>query len=248
MAETVTVEAATVEQALAQVTAEHGPDARILRADRVRRGGIAGFFAREVVALEVQAPVARGVASAFDALLAAADDRIVPAPEPSGPEPEAPLPAFVPGLVTVDWDTTRMLELGLPPVIAQAVAALDPADDLGHLTAVAWVLAPVTGRLPSGPVRLVGHRAERLRGAVDFDESLDGHIHLVVGDELPDSLPGVPAVVSWVTDRGATRAISMALGSGARLGYGMSSGFGAPAFRVSALDAALAIRSLMERV
>ncbi len=41
------LEGADIEQLLARVRAEHGPDARIVHADRVRVGGVGGFFAKE---------------------------------------------------------------------------------------------------------------------------------------------------------------------------------------------------------
>lgn len=258
---TVTIEAATVEEALGILSTEVGPGAKILRADRVRRGGFAGFFAREMVEIEAEAPEApqgAGVAATFDRMLAAAeqdttrperapDDREVSRP----PVPAVPPPPMLAGggtpVATVDWDSARMLELGLPGALIQAVAALDPADDLGHITALVATLEPVCGPLPRTPMRLVGERVGRLRSAIVMDESATGPVHLVVGDELPDALPGVPAVVSWVSDRGAARAISLALGTGALLGYGMASGFAAPARRISAVDAALALRDLMGR-
>ncbi len=252
---TITIEANTVEEALGRLSTEVGPGARIVRADRVRKGGIAGFFAREVIEIEAEAPEkGAGVAGAFDRLLAAAQSAVPPRTpqEPAMPviaRPTLAVPAAAtePVMVTVDWDSARMLELGLPGVLVQAVASLDPTDDLGHLTALVAALAPVCGPLPTGPVRLIGDRAVRLRTAVPMDEALTGYLHLVVGDELPESLPGVPTVVSWVTDRGAPRAISLALGTGAKLGFGMGTAFGSPARRISALDAALAIRDLMER-
>ncbi|HEU5084066.1 MAG TPA: hypothetical protein VFU14_12055, partial [Acidimicrobiales bacterium] len=37
----------TLEAALARVAEEHGPGARITQAEKVRTGGLAGFFARE---------------------------------------------------------------------------------------------------------------------------------------------------------------------------------------------------------
>lgn len=254
---TITIEADTVEEALGRLSSEVGPGARIVRADRVRRGGIAGFFTREVVEIEAEAPRdGAGVASAFDRLLAAAEAGASRPDTGQVGGPQAPVRPVLPNLlpaataptmVTVDWDSARMLEIGLPGSLVQAIAALDPTNDLGHLAALVEALAPVCGPLPSGPVRLVGERAERLRTAVPIDDALHGYIHLVVGDELPMSLPGVPAVVSWVTDRGAARAISLAMGTGARLGYGMGTAFGSPARRISALDAAIAIRDLMER-
>lgn len=249
---TVTIEAATVEEALGRLSTELGPGARILRADRVRRGGLAGFFAREVVEIEAESPDAggAGVADAFDRMLAAAESGTESAPPAAGLllTTPAPVVAGPPTFATVAWDSSRMLEIGLPGALVQAVAALDPTDDLGHLSALTAALAPVCGPLPGGPARLVGDRAVRLRSAVAIEERLDGYIHLVVGDELPTSLPGVPTVVSWVTDRGSARAVSLALGTGARLGYGMGTAFGAPAHRISALDAAIAVRDLMERL
>jgi hypothetical protein len=150
-------------------------------------------------------------------------------------------------VTTVDWDSARMLELGLPGALIQAIAALDPTDDLGHITTLVDALKPVCGPLPDVPMRLIGERLDRLRSAIGMPESDAGPIHLVVGDQLPDALPGVPAVVSWVSDRGAARAISLALGTGALLGYGIGSGFAAPARRISAVDAAVALRDLMVR-
>ena len=51
----VTVEAPTAQEALEQVSARLGADAEILKADRVLRGGVAGFFAREHVVLTARA-------------------------------------------------------------------------------------------------------------------------------------------------------------------------------------------------
>jgi hypothetical protein len=47
----VTVEAATVEDALAEISAQFGEDAEIMRAQKVHRGGVGGFFAKEMVQL-----------------------------------------------------------------------------------------------------------------------------------------------------------------------------------------------------
>lgn len=47
-----TFEAPTAEKALADVHRELGPDARIVSAEKVLRGGVGGFFAREVVQIE----------------------------------------------------------------------------------------------------------------------------------------------------------------------------------------------------
>ena len=66
-ATTVLVEGRTAEEALEKVHRDLGDDARILQAEKVRRGGVGGFFAREmvqltVVAEEEPAPVEHGLA------------------------------------------------------------------------------------------------------------------------------------------------------------------------------------------
>jgi hypothetical protein len=60
------VEAATTEQALAEISQQLGPDARIVDARRVRRGGLGGFFAKESVQLHV-APVDTAAAASASA-------------------------------------------------------------------------------------------------------------------------------------------------------------------------------------
>lgn len=50
----ITVEAPTAEEALEEVSTLLGSDARILEARKVHRGGVAGFFAREMVQLTAQ--------------------------------------------------------------------------------------------------------------------------------------------------------------------------------------------------
>ncbi|MDJ0925421.1 MAG: hypothetical protein QNJ77_12740 [Acidimicrobiia bacterium] len=47
----VTVEADTVEAALAEISTQLGEDAEIMRAQKVHRGGVGGFFAKEMVQL-----------------------------------------------------------------------------------------------------------------------------------------------------------------------------------------------------
>ncbi len=47
----VTVEAETVEDALAEISTHFGEDAEIMRAQKVHRGGVGGFFAKEMVQL-----------------------------------------------------------------------------------------------------------------------------------------------------------------------------------------------------
>ncbi len=285
----ITIEADSVEDALAEVAARLGPRARIVRADRVRRGGIAGFFAREVVEVVATAeePTAtspppgddpapetptRGVDRALRQMMEAAEEAsfaevlgrtlVAGASPGSGPEsipprtttatipgsrPDHGAPADEPTIPGVRWDVGRLLEAGLPPAVVESLAGLDPCDDLAHLTALATRLAPLCGPVPPGPGRLVGPRADRLAAALPSGPSGDW-IHVVVGDEgAPAALTETPTIVSWVSDHGVVGAIQLAHATGATLGYGMASGFGSPARRVTALDAAWAVRELLER-
>jgi hypothetical protein len=50
------LEGSDIEALLARVRDEHGPGARIVHADKVRTGGVAGFFARERYAVTVEVP------------------------------------------------------------------------------------------------------------------------------------------------------------------------------------------------
>src|SRR6478752_5078160 len=71
-------------QLVAQVRAEYGAAAKIVKAERVRRGGVGGFFAREYFQLLVELPLGVGP-TAKRARGASA------APAPAGPAPAAPL-------------------------------------------------------------------------------------------------------------------------------------------------------------
>jgi hypothetical protein len=92
---TLVAEAATAEAALEQVHAAYGPGARIVEAKRVLRGGLGGFFAKEIVQIHAArgseapaapaptvaatvpaaaAPTASGTASPIDRLLADASE------------------------------------------------------------------------------------------------------------------------------------------------------------------------------
>lgn len=79
-------------QLVAQVRAEYGAAARIVKAERVRRGGVGGFFAREYFQILVELPLGAGP-TAKRARGASA------APAPAGPAPVAPVPASVLDLV-----------------------------------------------------------------------------------------------------------------------------------------------------
>jgi hypothetical protein len=258
----VTIEADTVEEALARLAEQVGPGAKILHANRVRRGGVAGFFAREVIELvaEITPPMTDGVDSAFARLLAAADQTDTAPLPPSPTEPEAvtvvppPSSALVPASPHgVRWNSATLLELGLPSSIVNRLAHLDADDDLGHLVALTSILANLCGPLPEGPWRVTGAVTPRLLAEIGVEEGA-GPNHLVVGDERPAQLERTPAIVSWTSDRNAAYAVGVALAGGAVLGYCMtttfaqSDSYGAHLARVTPMDAALSIRSQMERL
>ncbi len=67
-----------------------------------------------------------------------------------------------PGMGAVDWSTTALLRLGMPGPVVAAGSDLDPDDDLSWIDAIAAVVAPHCGRLPTGDVIVVGPHAERL--------------------------------------------------------------------------------------
>lgn len=56
--DTILIEADTIESALEALTEQYGSEATIVSAERVRRGGVAGFFATEVVELVAIPPLA----------------------------------------------------------------------------------------------------------------------------------------------------------------------------------------------
>jgi hypothetical protein len=74
----VSVEADTVEQALAEVTTRYGEMTEVVNAEKVHRGGVGGFFTKERVRITVRPPeldtgMAAGVDAMFDRLAVAAE-------------------------------------------------------------------------------------------------------------------------------------------------------------------------------
>ena len=83
---TVTVESPTIEDALADITARLGSDAKIIDARKVTRGGVAGFFSREMVQVSARsipeaepipedAPEGRGLLGALERITGTVDLR-----------------------------------------------------------------------------------------------------------------------------------------------------------------------------
>lgn len=132
---------------MARIRAEMGPGARIVKAEKVRTGGVAGFFAREHYELTVEVPQTEpepfrriprrprtGTTSApvgLDALLAAADE----AEQREGAaEAEGPAPAAAPGPPTMSTSTPMFAEIlaSMQQVVGpveQITATPDGAED-----------------------------------------------------------------------------------------------------------------------
>jgi len=70
--DTLTVEAGTAEQALEEITTRLGPNAEIIDARKVQKGGIAGFFARELVQITARPRKAHDGPAPFERVLEAA--------------------------------------------------------------------------------------------------------------------------------------------------------------------------------
>jgi hypothetical protein len=128
---TYVAESATAEAALAEVHAHLGPDARILDARRVLRGGVGGFFSREVVQLHAAAGSSAPAVPAVPAT--AAPD--VGAPVTNPVTAVAPIDRLLAGAEdteeTVDFATYLRDQLTRteprPPAAASAAPAPAPA-------------------------------------------------------------------------------------------------------------------------
>jgi hypothetical protein len=105
---TLVVERPTAEAAIAEVHERLGADARILEARRVARGGIAGFFAKEIVQIHAAPPepggVSAGAGTDGSGVAATAAEPRTAAPSPAASAPAArtafssPPPSTAPGL------------------------------------------------------------------------------------------------------------------------------------------------------
>ncbi|HVN13075.1 MAG TPA: hypothetical protein VMT69_13350 [Kineosporiaceae bacterium] len=121
MATTLLLEGDDLETLLARARAEGGPDARIVRAEKIRHGGMLGFFARErfEVALEVPDP-APGAHPAVDpGTTSGGTGTRGPAMTHAGEHP--PGPAF-------ERLTRRLVAAAEDPRVAAAEGLLDLAD------------------------------------------------------------------------------------------------------------------------
>ncbi|MFW2381991.1 MAG: hypothetical protein ACN4GZ_09550, partial [Acidimicrobiales bacterium] len=121
----ITVEAESVEDALAEITAQFGENAEIMRAQKVHRGGVGGFFAKEMVQLTAR--------RRRDASL------------PSLPAPSTGI-ADVLERMAKDADAE---DSDFRTVLQRELAASPPANDDGEAVPV-WTATPAEPKLAGG--------------------------------------------------------------------------------------------------
>lgn len=179
--DTLTVEAGTAEQALEEITTRLGPNAEIIDARKVQKGGIAGFFARELVQITARPRKAHDAPAPFERVLEAAlaresaegEDAPTESPDRQAPVPAQPAPAAIPQTPQraaadwrlsggANWSVTALARCDLPSPIVEAVMDLDPRDDLGWIAAIAGAVAPWCRPLPAGSSILVGPSADKV--------------------------------------------------------------------------------------
>ncbi|MFO8076249.1 MAG: hypothetical protein ACQETV_00870 [Actinomycetota bacterium] len=232
---------------------------------------------------EPSTPAAPGAPQATAEPPATASAAPVATEPPPAAAGAAPLPAEPPaatqgqpagpGGAAVRWEPAALEALGLPGLVADALAGTAADDDLGCLAALASAVAPLCRPLPAGVSLLVGPRAGALAGGLGLPvvshkgpAPADGAIaaevgasrqdwiawnrgrrwvHLVVGGRGWEGLRGEdPLAVSWSRPEDLPAALSLAAEHGLVLGY---DGSKAPPRRAAALDVAIAVRDLLPR-
>lgn len=200
-----------IETLLEQVQREHGPDVTIVDARQFRRGGVAGFFAKEWYELVVQVPTEPETG-----------DPIEPAPGRSV-EPESATGELDPliewalavddrrevetggGATAADPDPADAFALALASAHREAALGNHRAEDPGHqvLAAVQTLSTPAPGTATAVPAP----RTSRLR---DLDLArLLAHLEQVVPEHtVPERSDPVIAVVG---ETSAARAAASAL-------------------------------------
>src|SRR5438445_208289 len=126
----VTVESPTAEEAIDRLSAVLGPDLDIVSAEKIARGGVGGFFAREMVQLTARRPGGVPAARPAPTLLVpqpaappAHPGSIPPAHSgssamqlaPLAPRPAPPVAyAAAAGTGVVAWSPDELVRIGLP--------------------------------------------------------------------------------------------------------------------------------------
>lgn len=220
------LEGPAIEPLLEKVWAEHGPDVTIVKAERVRVGGVAGFFAREQFEVTVEVPdtaVATTPAPSRPAaqLPARPAARSAAPPAPTGIEAllaaaeredadRAPLAAGPDAARHAEFDAIfgRAAAPVAPGAAAAPARAPRPAAvvDLTDAADDPWVDAPVPA--PSRPSAPPSDLAERLAAAWASQATQDAqaaepqrtHGPTAGPGALPDDVDEPPAPTAWVPD------------------------------------------------
>ncbi|MGC8463042.1 MAG: hypothetical protein ACP5P9_05160 [Acidimicrobiales bacterium] len=138
-----------LEEVLEQAIAEAGPGGRIVTADRVRKGGVAGFFAREHFEVTVE----------IDDEPAADDRGRAPRASGSAPGPRAPGTASPRSVAELADDTEDVVELSSEPALASwpnSPSTTGPTTNGSSLTGPSTTVATsveaaIAGRRSTGP-------------------------------------------------------------------------------------------------
>jgi hypothetical protein len=176
---TVVVEASTAEEALAVVHRNHGTGARIIQAEKVLRGGVGGFFTKELVQLTVE-PVGQdtGLSPVEQALADAAADDGGPPDETFGEmldrrsgaarDATADAPTSVRGsaLGAVCTDRMAVSEDYDEPLFSQPRAATTPPADAPVFSAPSRGLAGVVADLAAATDHQESTFGDALRAAM----------------------------------------------------------------------------------
>ncbi len=192
----VTVLATSAEQAEAAAGDAIGPDFRTVSIERVRHGGLAGFFATELVRLTATPaadrcrPGAAGMATAEELVaslrLAAGGsfaERLSTELRHEGAAPplvEPPPPAPAPGC---PWSATGLRVLGVPDSVIDAALRHHPTDEIEWNAALLLALKPLCTLPPGDPAVMIGPACANLAR----------HLKLVqlTAEELGDSVSSV---------------------------------------------------------
>jgi hypothetical protein len=182
------LEGPDIESVLAQLQDAHGPDAKIVQAERVRVGGFAGFFAKQRYEVTVEIDEEQVANPAFEAELRAfTGSGAVPAPAP--------------GVEPARSDSTPIERSGIDALLS-AAENLDQAEIGGALVAeidrTATVSAP-SPALSASPLRELAiqgwHRPVSTEGDAFSDMITSITQNLAEPDPaLLSAVPAVPAV------------------------------------------------------
>jgi len=138
---------------------------------------------------------------------AAATDPTAPAWRVRGPgEPVAP------GLGRVDWGKASLVRLGLPTTLIEAAAEVDVRDDLGWVSTMADVVAPLCRDLPMGPSVFVGAGVERIAATLGLGFVRPGD-EVIPEGSFCTSVSDDQAEIGWLMQARGDRNLHLVIGN-----------------------------------